>query len=168
MPESDIKVTYRKKSLLIHPDKTSNPRAPDAFDRLKKAQAELSDEKARTRLDEAIADARALLIRERKWTIDHPDLRTAAFAKDWREKTKHVLIDNELRRRKQMKAQLAEEGRAQRKEDEELEERKRKRDHDQAWEQTREQRIGSWRDFQKGVAATAESKKKKKKMKPIG
>lgn len=168
MPESDIKITYRKKSLLIHPDKTSNPRAPDAFDRLKKAQAELSDEKARTRLDEAIADARALLMRERKWNVDNPELRTAAFAKDWREKTKEVLIDNELRRRKQMKAQLAEEGRTQRKEDEELEERKRKRDHDQAWEQTREQRIGSWRNFQKGVAASADSKKKKKKMKPIG
>ena len=168
VPESDIKITYRKKSLLIHPDKTSNPRAPDAFDRLKKAQAELSDEKARTRLDEAIADARALLMRERKWNVDNPELRTAAFAKEWREKTKEVLIDNELRRRKQMKAQLAEEGRTQRKEDEELEERKRKRDHDQAWEQTREQRIGSWRDFQKGVAASVDSKKKKKKMKPIG
>ena len=154
--------------MLIHPDKTSNPRAPDAFDRLKKAQSELSDEKARARLDEAIADARALLMRERKWTVDHPELRTAAFAKDWRERTKTVLIDNELRRRKQMKAQMAEEGRAQRKEDEEIEERKRKRDHEQAWEQTREQRIGSWRDFKKGTAASAESKKKKKKMKPIG
>lgn len=107
-------------------------------------------------------------MRERKWNVDNPELRTAAFAKDWREKTKEVLIDNELRRRKQMKAQLAEEGRTQRKEDEELEERKRKRDHDQAWEQTREQRIGSWRNFQKGVAASADSKKKKKKMKPIG
>jgi len=36
VPESDIKIQYRKKSLLIHPDKTKNPAAPDAFDRLKK------------------------------------------------------------------------------------------------------------------------------------
>ena len=41
-----------------HPDKTTNPSAPEAFDRLKKAQTALLDEKERSRLDEAIADAR--------------------------------------------------------------------------------------------------------------
>jgi len=164
VPESDIKKTYRNKSLLIHPDKTSNPRAPDAFDRLKKAQTELMDEKHRERLDEAIADARMLLIRENKWTVDSPEIRTEKFAADWREKTKLVLIDNEHRRRRQVKAQMQEEGREQKKEDEELEKRKRKREHEQDWEKTREQRIGSWRDFQKGTT----EKKKKKKVKPIG
>ena len=170
VPESDIKVTYRKISLLIHPDKTSNPSAPDAFDRLKKAQTELLDEKHRERLDEAIADARMLLIRERKWTVDNPELKTPEFAKDWRAKARDVLIDNELRRRKQMKAQMQEEGRQQRKEDEEMADRKRKRDHEQAWEQSRDQRIGSWREFQKaGVGGGAGGeKKKKKKLKPIG
>ncbi|KAG6175874.1 hypothetical protein E4U36_008409 [Claviceps purpurea] len=102
VPESDIKATYRKKSLLIHPDKTKNPQAPDAFDRLKKAQTELMDEKHRARLDEAIADARMLLIRENKWTVDSPELKTEDFAKKWREKAKEVLIDNEHRRRRQM------------------------------------------------------------------
>jgi DnaJ family protein C protein 8 len=163
VPESDIKIQFRKKSLLIHPDKTKNPQAPDAFDRLKKAQAELMDEKKRERLDEAIADARMLLIRERKWTVDHPDLKTPEFAADWREKTKEVLIDNELRRRKQLKAQLAEEGREQRKAEMEAEERKRKRESEQAWENTRDNRINSWRDFQKGG-----QKKKKKKTQPLG
>lgn len=163
VPESDIKKTYRTKSLLIHPDKTTNPQAPDAFDRLKKAQNELMDEKHRERLDEAIADARMLLIRENKWTVDSPEIRTGNFARDWREKTKMVLIDNEHRRRRQIKAQMQEEGREQRKDDEELERRKRKRDHEQDWESTREQRIGSWRDFQKGG-----EKKKKKKPKPLG
>src|ERR1700734_2886685 len=91
VPESDIKKTYRSKSLLIHPDKTKNPQAPDAFDRLKKAIDELMDEKHRERLDEAIADARMLLIRENKWTVDSPEVKTEAFAKDWREKTKFVL-----------------------------------------------------------------------------
>ncbi|KZF23123.1 hypothetical protein L228DRAFT_245851 [Xylona heveae TC161] len=163
VPDSDIKATYKKKSLLIHPDKTTNPSAPDAFDRLKKAQTELLDEKTRERLDEAIADARMLLIRERKWTVDSPELKTPEFAKDWREKTKAVLMDNELRRRRQIKAQMQEEGRQQKKEDEDIEMRKRKRSHEQAWEDSREQRIGSWRDFQK-----ASEKKKKKKQKPLG
>jgi DnaJ family protein C protein 8 len=170
-PESDIKKIYRIKSLLIHPDKTKNPQAPDAFDRLKKAQTELMDEKHRERLDEAIADARMLLIRENKWTVDSPELRTEEFEKQWADKTKFVLIENEQRRRRQMKAQMQEEGREQKKADEELEQRKRKRQHEEDWEKTRDQRIDSWRTFQKGKtggSADGEGKKKKKKLKPIG
>ncbi|KUI56897.1 J domain-containing protein spf31 [Cytospora mali] len=169
VPDTDIKNIYRKKSLLIHPDKTKNPRAPDAFDRLKKAQTELMDEKHRERLDEAISDARMLLIRENKWTVDSPEVKEpdAEFEKKWAEKTVQVLIDNEQRRRRQLKGQMQEEGRQQRKEDTELDERKRKRQHDQDWEATREQRIDSWRSFQKGKTG-GEPSKKKKKMKPIG
>lgn len=170
VPESDIKIVYRKKSLMIHPDKTKNPQAPDAFDRLKKAQTELMDEKHRERLDEAIADARMLLIREHGWTVDSPELKTDAFARSWRDKTREVLIDNEMRRKRQMKAQMQEEGREQRRVETELEERKRKRQHDQDWESTRDQRIDSWRQFQKGKSGADPdgSKKKKKKLKPIG
>ncbi|KAI1436627.1 DnaJ domain-containing protein [Xylaria sp. CBS 124048] len=171
VPESDIKLTYRKKSLLIHPDKTKNPQAPDAFDRLKKAQTELMDEKHRERLDEAIADARMLLIRENKWTVDSPELKTEAFAKQWRDKSRDVLIENEMRRKRQLKAQMQEEGREQRKADDDLEARKRKRQHEQDWEATRDQRIDSWRQFQKGKTSGGGDdggKKKKKKLKPIG
>ena len=168
--ESDIKNIYRKKSLLIHPDKTRNPRAPDAFDRLKKAQNELMDEKHRERLDEAIADARMLLMRENKWNVDSPELKTDDFKRKWTDKTKYVLIDNEQRRQRQLRGQMQEEGREQRREDEELEARKRKRQHDQDWEATRDQRINSWRSFQKGKSSgdSAGGAKKKKKLKPIG
>ncbi|KAB5523957.1 hypothetical protein GE09DRAFT_485114 [Coniochaeta sp. 2T2.1] len=172
IPESDIKMAYRKKSLLIHPDKTKNPLAPEAFDRLKKAQTELMDEKARERLDEAIADARMLLIRENGWTVDSPELKEPEFEKKWADKTKFVLIENEQRRRRQMKAQMQEEGREQKKADEELEARKRKRQHEQDWEATRDQRIDSWRTFQKGKSSgTGEGegkKKKKQKLKVLG
>ncbi|KAJ4165246.1 hypothetical protein LMH87_006884 [Akanthomyces muscarius] len=178
VPESDIKITYRKKSLLIHPDKCKNPLAPDAFDRLKKAQTELMDEKHRERLDEAIADARMLLLREQKLTVDSEELKTDLFAKQWRDKAREVLVDNEQRRRRQMKAQMQEEGREQRKQDEETEVRKRKRQHDQDWEATRDERISSWRTFHKGKTGAPsgggggggepDKKKKKKKVKPIG
>lgn len=175
VPESDIKLVYRKKSLLIHPDKTKNPLAPEAFDRLKKAQTELMDEKHRERLDEAIADARMLLIRENKWTVDSPELQAPAFARAWRDKAREVLVDNEMRRKRQMKAQMQEEGREQRRADQEDQDRKRKRQHEQDWESTRDQRIDSWRQFQKGGRSSAggggddgAGKKKKKKLKPIG
>lgn len=64
---------------------------------------------------------------------------------------------------------MQEEGRERRKEDEEIEERKRKRDSDKAWEDSREERIGSWRDWQKGKKkAGEEGGKKKKKLKVLG
>ncbi|PLB41653.1 putative molecular chaperone [Aspergillus candidus] len=165
--ESDIKIQYRKKSLLIHPDKTKNPAAPDAFDRLKKAHSALMEEKSRTYLDECIADARRLLIRDHKYTVDSPELKTEEFKKEWRKKTVEVLLDEEARRRRQIKAKMQEEGRERRKEDEELDARKRKREQDKAWEDTREERIGSWRDWQKGRKG-GDDKKKKKKMKVLG
>ncbi|KAF2120636.1 DnaJ domain-containing protein [Lophiotrema nucula] len=165
IPDSDIKKIYRGKSLLIHPDKTTNPLAPDAFDRLKKAQTVLLDEKERNLLDESIADARMLLIREKKLTKDSEEVKSDEFLKEWREKTKWVIMENETRRVKLQQAQMREEGRQQRKDDEEAEQRKRKREHDKAWEDSRDSRIGSWREFAKGGAGGA---KKKKKVKSLG
>ncbi|KAK4109862.1 hypothetical protein N656DRAFT_782282 [Canariomyces notabilis] len=134
------------------------------------------DEKQRKHLDEAIADARMLLIRENKWTVDSPELKTEDFERKWAEKTKFVLIENEQRRRRQLKAQMQEEGREQRRQEEEAEARRRKRQHEEDWEATRDQRINSWRQFQKaktggggeGGAGEGPEKKKKKKLKPIG
>ena len=167
MPDEDIKRAYRKKSLLIHPDKTPNPRAPDAFDRLAGAHQALLDETKRGILDEAIADARSLLIRERKLTIDSEEVKDPdrEFMRAWKEKVKFVLADNEVRRIRQAKGAMRDEGRQQRKEEEELAEKKRKRDHAQDWEKTRDSRIGNWRDFQKKEDA---KKSKKKKMKVLG
>jgi DnaJ homolog subfamily C member 8 len=168
VPDDDIKRTYRKKSLLIHPDKSTNPYAQDAFDRLATAYQALLDEKKRAVLDEAIGDARMLLIREKKLTIDSEEVKDpdVTFMKEWKEKTKFVLADMEERRRRQMKAQMQEEGRQQRKEEEEASERKRKREAEVEWEKTRDQRIGSWRDFTKKKEEGG--KAKKKKMKTLG
>jgi DnaJ family protein C protein 8 len=109
-----------------------------------------------------------LLIRERKLTVDSEEVKDPDedFMKAWKAKVYEVIRDNEMRRERQRRAQMQEEGRAQRKEEEELAERKRKREHEQNWEKTREQRVGSWRDFQK--KATDEGKKGKKKLKVLG
>jgi DnaJ family protein C protein 8 len=40
----ELKLAYRKRSLMVHPDKANHPKAQDAFDLLKKAESELSDE----------------------------------------------------------------------------------------------------------------------------
>lgn len=160
-----IKQTYRKKSLLIHPDKSKNPQAPGAFDRLKKAEADLEDDKKREVLDQAFADARRMLIKEKKWTIDDERLKGDEFLKEWREKTKEVLIENELRRRKLVKIQMEEEGRAKRKLEEMAEERRLKKEREKAWEDTRDERVGNWRHYQKKVT---KNKNKKKKVDVLG
>lgn len=170
VPDEDIKKVYRKKSLLIHPDKTKNPNAQEAFDRLAKGYQALLDEKLRERLDEAIADARMLLIREKKLTVDSEEVRDpdVDFMNAWKNKVKFVLADNEQRRQRQMKAQMQEEGRQQKKEEEEMAERKRKREHEQDWEKTRDQRIGSWREFSQKKKGGEDKPGKKKKMKTLG
>ena len=129
-----------------------------------------------------------LLMRELKLTPDSEEMKsmTEDMKARWRKKTVEVLVDNEHRRRKQLKAQMQEEGREQRKVDEEVEQRKRRREHEVAWEESRETRIGSWRDFQGGKPSAAvpggvsakagsgsggvgkEGGKKKKKLKVLG
>lgn len=184
IPDSQIKAQYKILSLLIHPDKSSNPLAPAAFDRLKKAQVSLLDPTSRTHLDECIADARTLLLRERKLTVESPEAKLiyepGEMKNAWQKKTVEVLVEAEQRRRKQLKAQMQEEGREQRKLEEEIEGRKRKREHEVAWEETREGRIGSWRDFVGGKSGAGKVgvvggkplgegvKKKKTKMKVLG
>jgi DnaJ homolog subfamily C member 8 len=133
------------------------------------------DEKQRASLDESIADARMLLMRDKGWNPDDhsEELQSDEFKTEWKEKAKWVIMENEGRLKRQRKAQMQEEGRQQRKEEEELEERKRKRDHKESWEATRDSRIGSWRQFQNGekpkagAADGAPEKKKKKKLKVL-
>lgn len=116
-------------------------------------------------------------MRERKLNVDSPEVKEpdSEFLGAWRKKTVEVLVDAEARRRKQLKAQLQEEGREQRKMDEEVEQRKRRREHEVAWEDSREGRIGSWREFTKGKGGgeggkdgVGGGKQKKKKMKVLG
>ncbi|KAK9384067.1 uncharacterized protein V2V93DRAFT_320135 [Kockiozyma suomiensis] len=160
---SDIRAQYRRKSLLIHPDKTTNPNAPDAFNRLKRAEAELTDDAKRALLDEAFTDARKLVLKDRGWTTSHPEITSEEFIAAWRQRTKHVLVDSELRRRKLAKVAMREEGREREKQESEIEERKRKREQQQKWEETRDERINNWRSYTKST-----QKRKKAKVSVLG
>lgn len=107
---------------------------------------------------------------------------TPEYLAEWRRKTVEVLVDAEARRRRQAQGRMREEGREKKREDEEIEARRKKRDQDKEWEETREGRIGSWRDWQKGTkrkepttnGATTRNdgqpkgEKKKKKLKVLG
>ncbi|KAH9850373.1 hypothetical protein C2E23DRAFT_836253 [Lenzites betulinus] len=158
----EIKKRYRHLSLFIHPDKTSHARAPEAFDLLKKAESELSDKAKRDELDAVIHQARAVLLKSHNLPPNTPDdePRVKALTPPWKQqflaKAKEMLIDEEVRRRKAVKMNLANEGLEARKKEEEVNAKKRKAEEEARWEENREERVGSWRSF------AANSKKKKK------
>ncbi|KAF4571216.1 J domain-containing protein [Pleurotus pulmonarius] len=157
----DIKKKYRQLSLFIHPDKTPHERAPEAFDLLKKAESELSDKAKREELDAVINQARILVLKANNLPPNTPpnDPRLASldppFKAQFRQQSKDLLIEEEVRRRKAIKMNLANEGLEARKKDEEVSAKKRKAEDDKVWEDTREQRVDSWRSF-------SNTKKKKK------
>ena len=163
VPPDEIKKVYRKKSLLIHPDKTKNPRASEAFDRLKKAEAELMDDKKRVALDNLISAARDAVIHEQKLDRSSDYLKTDEFWVHVRDKTKRFLIEDELRRRKAKRLQMEQEGRERQEAEQAATEAKRKREEEQEWEATRDSRVDTWRKFQK-----AGPQKKKQKLKVLG
>jgi DnaJ homolog subfamily C member 8 len=163
VPPEDIKKLFRRKSLLIHPDKTKNARASDAFDRLKKAEAELMDDAKRSSLDNLIAAARKAVIKDQKLDESSDYIKGDVFWRDVREKTKQFLIEDELRRRKAKKLQMEQEGRERQEAETAAQEAKRKREAEKEWEDTREERVGNWRNFSKTGPA-----KKTKKMKVLG
>ena len=91
---------------VIHPDKAKHERAPEAFDLLKKAESELSDKDKRENLDGIIKAARNEILKELQLPTtagdDHPKLKDLKppFKEQLRAKSKQVLIDEELRRRR--------------------------------------------------------------------
>ncbi|KDR78872.1 hypothetical protein GALMADRAFT_244505 [Galerina marginata CBS 339.88] len=165
----EIKKKYRQISLFIHPDKCPHARAPEAFDILKKAESELSDKAQREELDAVINQARILVIKALNLPTSTPDSDSRLQGLDppfklrLRLQSKQLLIDEEVRRRKAVKMNLANEGLEARKKDEEVAQRKRKAEDDKSWEDNREQRVDSWRNF-----ASSSKKKKKTKVNILG
>lgn len=177
-----VKLAYRKKSLMIHPDKVKHEHAQDAFAILKKAESELNDEARLKFLLTVIEEARVEVLRENghkvktevvvnapimtsdadgprlKASLDsitvvdekeYPYLQTTQGQSQVKEKMKEILIEMELRKRRQMKKEMEAEGAEKRKAEEVVNERKRKAEDAKQWEASRDTRVNSWRDFQK-------------------
>ncbi|KAJ1940616.1 DnaJ domain-containing protein [Linderina macrospora] len=159
----DIKLAYRSKSRLIHPDKTTHEKAREAFERLKKAETDLMDDEKRKSILTMVDEAKRELSME--WTKEVEsgkrnefDAKSPEFEQAAMEKYRAIMIDIEWRRRQRVKQELAAEGAAANKRDEEVKERKRKRDEEKVWEDKREERVSSWRDFQKKSKKSKKSK----------
>eukprot|EP00887_Chlorella_sp_A99_P002561 scaffold6.g2561.t1 len=172
----EVRRQYRKVSLMVHPDKCRHPRAKDAFEVVGNAQKELLDEEKRGRIlyllnhakDQVLAEWRkaakhdaavrlaAAINEEGRAGVEAAYLQSTEFHEAWKLKSRDVMARSEWRRRKMTKRIAEEEERAKEEHRVEREDVKRKRDHDKAWEKTREGRVGTWRDFM-----TKKSKKSK-------
>lgn len=162
----EVKRQYRKISLLVHPDKCNHPQAKEAFGAIAKAQELLLDPQEREYLvtqfniarDELRAERKKelkknnatkikSLIDEGKYDLQYEN--SEDFKQKWKQRVREMLTEQEWRRRKMKMRISEEEGRLKKDEEETREMWKRKREAEQQWEETRENRVSSWRDFMK-------------------
>lgn len=171
-----INRTFRKTSLLVHPDKCKHPKAKDAFDALKQAQQTLLHDETRQELLRQLEIARQVVRQQRaKDTKRDQSVRLASMIHEdgrqgveaaweaspefhhlWKMQARDTLAKMAWRKRKLTLRLEADKERLTKEEKEEGQRMKKLRDHEKGWEKTRENRVGSWRDFVKG------SKEKKK------
>lgn len=164
-----LRKAYRRKSLLIHPDKTQNERAPRAFALLKKAEHVLAIDETQDHENEDL-QAEAL---EKKSLIDiykHVDERLQLSLqedfdhkdnKKLREEVQQLLeshsknqeIERSFAQRQDLQRQEAIKTAAK--------ERELKKSWEQRWEQDRGDRVKLWRAF---TSKVEKPKKKKKKV----
>lgn len=150
-------------SLMIHPDKVSHPKARDAFDLLKKAETDLMDTGRRAFLNSVIDEAKFEVKKAQPLTMapTDPFYTSPVYKTLVKQKTKDLLIETELRKRKLMRKEMEAEGEVARKQDEVLSERKRKQEAQKVWEDSRDDRVQGWRNFQAGKTSGGKAKKKK-------
>ncbi|KAI3626683.1 DnaJ sub C member 8 [Malassezia furfur] len=178
MDDKTIQKVFRKKSLLIHPDKVSEnyqDRAQEAFQLFKQALDHLQDPDRRQSLNEISRSGRSLALRELGLPFSlteeqlkkeqEPGGRLHDLKPTFPERivhcTNHLMREDELYRRNRVRLKQEAEEEARKLREEAEAQRKRKAELETAWENARDNRVEGWRSFQKG-------KKKKKKMDVLG
>ncbi|KAJ1673800.1 hypothetical protein EV182_004534 [Spiromyces aspiralis] len=173
---AEIKLAYRKKSLLIHPDKAQHPRAQEAFEALKKAEAILTDDKQKEYFTKLMWDAekdlkakwRSEIKKGRRPESDLADEDSEKFRQEVKQHYQEFVVEVELRKRQQRQRAMEMEGEEERKRQEAAEELKRKREREKEWEDSREERVSNWREFMKSGGLGKKKKKTTTKKKVTG
>ncbi|PVZ97122.1 hypothetical protein BB558_006928 [Smittium angustum] len=156
---NEVKNAYRKKSILIHPDKTSHPQAREAFEKLKRAEQDLTDEKQRKWLKNMLEEARQVLLSEqiaqtlpgkkRERSVEEGILeKDPEFEKKVRVKFRELVIEMEWRRLKKAKLIVEQKQNEADKQKQEQAEKETEKKKEKEWASTRDDRINSWRNFQ--------------------
>mmetsp|Transcript_22471 Transcript_22471/g.69745 ORF Transcript_22471/g.69745 Transcript_22471/m.69745 type:complete len:287 (+) Transcript_22471:181-1041(+) len=166
----DVKRQYRKLSLQVHPDKCKHERAQEAFDALGKAAEMINDDAQRRNLAMSLNYVRELLRKERRKEIKHDTIEklkgvldegtqdaaelayeeSDEFHERWKMKAREVMTDHAWRKRKMNIRMKDEEEKLKKEEADTREMYKKRRNHEKEWEESRDDRMSSWRDFSKG------------------
>ncbi|XP_070568494.1 dnaJ homolog subfamily C member 8-like [Ptychodera flava] len=166
----DIKKHYRKLSILVHPDKNieDKDRAQQAFEAISKAWQIIQDDKLYKRCLEIISEAKEktdFMIAEKRKKLKKEGLPTTVDEDD-PAKLKHAVwvqtcklfADLERQRRQLEEREMQERKRQREEEIVEEEKAKRQTEWEQKWEDSRDERVDSWRSW----SSSSSSKKKKK------
>lgn len=166
-----IKKIYRKKSLLIHPDKVDHKKAPEAFDLLKKAEVVLSQESQddATETDPEVKN----YIREKQnliniyetaqksLKISPSDSYNDEANLKIRQEVERILLEQanheDVEKRYQQRQELQRQAEIKKL----AKERELKKKLDSQWEDDRDKRVSNWRKYANKV------QKKKKKTKKV-
>ncbi|CCG20680.1 hypothetical protein CORT_0A02900 [Candida orthopsilosis Co 90-125] len=154
---------YRKKSLLIHPDKTDHPRASDAFDRLKRA---------RNVLGTINKDEQAFKEKQRLMSIyvtfqsdDTPSSFNDPANIRIRSQVNEIIENESAHLELEKLAKVSEETRKNQMSKQMREEKELKRRMESEWESTRDSRVQNWRKYSNKIEK--KGKKRKSKMKVL-
>mmetsp|Transcript_11106 Transcript_11106/g.31416 ORF Transcript_11106/g.31416 Transcript_11106/m.31416 type:complete len:407 (-) Transcript_11106:17-1237(-) len=175
----EVAKSFRKVSLLVHPDKCNHPKASVAFDAIGQAQKLLTTVDFKKEIDFNLDQAKKKVVSEYKKEMKGDTLLRVRFNGDkekilehflasdefherWKIEGRKYIVDLEWRRRKMALRLKDEEKRVVSEEKQENQERKKIVNAEKGWneEEARETRVGGWRDF-----ASGKNKKKKKKEK---
>jgi DnaJ family protein C protein 8 len=153
IPPKIIKVQFRKRSLLVHPDKCKHPNAREAFDELTRAQNEWEDMGKKRLVIGYIQDARDSIFHRQGIKI--PRKPTKEEFQEILEKYPNIgrLIQLEfIRIQRELlyrdKTRLKNEvGRELEREKEQKSREEKEKEFEKEWEKTRQERIKSWKKF---------------------
>jgi len=152
--EDEVARRYKALSLLLHPDKCKKERARDAFEEVRKANSQLSDESKRKHVCDLIKTA----MKKGQKEFDQERKRKNAVGLKMeenlesfqRKKVMKVFADIELKRREIEQRKRKHEQREREQEDAEAEKLKKEHEFEMNWKSGNRlnNRMGNWRDFQ--------------------
>ncbi|CAG0892071.1 unnamed protein product [Darwinula stevensoni] len=158
-------------SILVHPDKNQDDkdRAQTAFDAVNRAYKNLESEETRQKYLDIIEEAKARtenMVQEKKKKLKREGKKDLRVEEDDPERFRHAVYvmtmkmfaDMERRKRELEERDMEERKRKREEEIEEEEKKKVEKEFQKNFEESRQERVTSWKDFQEG------SKKKKKKV----
>nr|CAG4638734.1 EOG090X0DLG [Cyclestheria hislopi] len=173
LPVEEIKKKYKRLSILVHPDKNQNDadRAQQAFEVINKAWKILENDATRKRCMEIVEEAKGrieMTVSEKKKKLKKEGKDTRVEEDDPEKYRRAVYVmtmklfaDMERKRRELEQRDMEERKRKREKEIEEEEKAKIDKEWQKNYEESREGRVNSWKNFQ-----ASKTKKSKGSFKP--